>query len=78
MGIELSEVKGLIEAALPGSEAEVVDERGGDHLAVTVTAPQFAGLSRIDQHRLVKSAVREQTDSGAIHSLTVRTIVADD
>jgi stress-induced morphogen len=78
MTISLDEVRLLIEASLPGAAVEVIDERGGDHLAVTVTAPQFQGLSRIDQHRLVKSAVRAQTDSGAIHSLTVRTIVADD
>ena len=33
-GIDLSELKGLIEAALPGATVEVVDEGGGDHLAV--------------------------------------------
>lgn len=75
MAIPPDEVKSLVEEALPGAEATVVDERGGDHLAVTVTAPQFKGLSRIDQHRLVKAALRERTDSGVIHSLTVRTIV---
>jgi stress-induced morphogen len=74
----LEETRSLIEAALPGAQVEVVDERGGDHLQVTVTAPQFAGLSRLDQHRLVKAAVRERTDSGEIHSFSVRTIVADD
>jgi stress-induced morphogen len=79
MAISLDEVRLLIEAKLPGAEVEVVDETGTqDHLAVTVTAPQFDGLSRIDQHRLVKAAVRPQTDSGAIHSFTVRTIVPGD
>ncbi len=74
----LDDVKGLIEAELPGAEVNVEDERGGDHLKVTVTAGQFAGLSRIDQHRLVKAALQERTDSGEIHSLTLRTIVSDD
>ena len=72
------DVKRLIEEALPGSEVEVTDERGGDHLAVMVTAPQFAEMSRIDQHRAVKAAVREHTDSGALHSLTVKTAVPAD
>ena len=72
------DVRALIEGALPGAEVEVVDEGGGDHLRATVTAAQFAGLSRIDQHRLVKAAVRERTDSGEVHSLSVRTIVRDD
>ena len=68
----------MIEAALPGANVEVIDETGaGDHLRATVAAPQFDGLSRIDQHRLVKAAVRERFDDGAIHALSVRTRVPD-
>ena len=56
---DLAEIRQMIEAALPGAEVEVVDETGtGDHLRATVTAPQFEGLSRVDQHRLVKAAVK--------------------
>jgi stress-induced morphogen len=72
------EAKAMIEAALPGAEVEIVDEAGGDHLRATVSAKQFAGLSRIDQHKLVKAAVREKTDSGEIHSFSIRTIALDD
>jgi stress-induced morphogen len=71
------DVKELIEGALPGSTVEVIDEGGGDHLRVEVSAPQFEGLSRIDQHRLVKNAVRERSDTGELHSLTIKTSVAD-
>ena len=68
----------MIEGALPGSEVEVVDETGrGDHLRATVKASQFAGLSRIDQHRLVKAAVQERMDDGSIHALSVSTAVAE-
>jgi stress-induced morphogen len=74
---DLEEIRGMIESALPGSEVEVVDETGtGDHLRAVVAAPQFAGLSRIDQHRLVKAAVQERMDDGSIHALSVKTIVA--
>jgi stress-induced morphogen len=73
MAIELSEVSALIEAALPGAEVEVIDEGGGDHLRAVVRAPQFEGLSRIDQHRLVKAAVQERMDDGSIHALSVST-----
>jgi stress-induced morphogen len=38
-----------------------------------VTAPQFEGLSRIDQHRLVKSAVQARMDDGSIHALSLKT-----
>jgi stress-induced morphogen len=71
---DLDELKGMIETALPGAEAEVSDETGtGDHIRATVTAPQFEGLSRIDQHRLVKAAVKERFDDGTIHALSVKT-----
>ena len=74
MAADLAELKSMIEAALPGAEAEVSDETGtGDHIRATVSAPQFEGLSRIDQHRLVKAAVKERFDDGTIHALSVKT-----
>jgi stress-induced morphogen len=74
---DLAELKSMIEAALPGAEVEVVDETGaGDHLRARVAAPQFDGLSRIDQHRLVKAAVKKRFDDGAIHALSIETRVA--
>jgi stress-induced morphogen len=74
MAIELDEVKRLIEAALPGAAVEVSDQTGGgDHLMAVVRAPQFEGLGRIDQHRLVKAAVQERMDDGSIHALSLKT-----
>jgi acid stress-induced BolA-like protein IbaG/YrbA len=71
---DLAEIKGLIERALPGAEVEVVDETGaGDHLRAIVRAPQFAGRSRIDQHRLVRAAVQARMDDGSIHALSIKT-----
>jgi len=71
---KLDEVKRMIEAALPGARVQVVDETGaGDHLRATVKAPQFAGLSRIEQHRLVKNSVQSRFDDGSIHALSLRT-----
>ena len=76
MAADLAELTQMIEAALPGAAVEVIDETGaGDHLRAVVTAPQFAGLSRIDQHRLVKAAVKERFDDGTIHALSVKTDV---
>ncbi len=75
---DLAEVKRMIEEGLPGAEVEVVDETGsGDHLRATVNAPQFAGKSRIDQHRLVRAAVQSRMDDGSIHALSIKTGVLD-
>ena len=68
---DLAEITRMIEEALPGAEVEVIDEGGGDHLRAVVTAPQFEGLSRIDQHRLVRNAVRERFEDGTIHALSI-------
>jgi stress-induced morphogen len=75
---DLAELKTMIEAALPGASVEVSDETGaGDHLRATVVASQFEGMSRIDQHRAVKAAVRERFEDGTIHALSVKTAVPD-
>lgn len=75
MPADLMELKEMIEAELPGSIATVLDETGtGDHLLAEVKAPQFEGLTRINQHRLVKAAVRSRFDDGTIHALTIKVI----
>jgi stress-induced morphogen len=68
---DLAELESMIEAALPGAEVEVVDEGGGDHLRAIVAAPQFEGLSRIEQHKLVKRAVQPRFEDGTIHALSI-------
>jgi stress-induced morphogen len=75
----LEHVKELIETALPGSEVEIADFAGGggDHLTATVSAPQFAGLSLLEQHRLVYAAVEREFGSGAIHALSIKTTVKE-
>jgi stress-induced morphogen len=67
------ELKQRIEAAIPNASAEVEDwTGGGDHFRATVVSPAFAGLSRIQQHRLVMD-VFEGEIGGAIHALSVKT-----
>ncbi len=67
------DIKSRIEAALPGSSAEVEDwTGGGDHFRATVVAPQFAGLSRIAQHKLVYDVFGAEI-GGPIHALSLKT-----
>jgi stress-induced morphogen len=78
VAIELDEVRELILTRLPGAEVEVTDDTGrGDHLTAVVRAPQFAGLSRVEQHRMVKAAVQERMDDGSIHALSLKTHALD-
>ena len=69
------DIKARIEAALPGSRAEVEDwTGGGDHFRATVTAEQFQGLNRIQQHRLVYDVFGGEI-GGPIHALSLKTQV---
>lgn len=70
---DLDEIKTMIKAALPGAAVDVRDEGGGDHLRAIVKASEFEGISRIDQHRLVRAAVRERFEDGSIHALSIET-----
>ena len=65
----------LLRSAFPdASELAVIDRTGtGDHFQVVVAAPRFAGLSLVDQHRLVYDALAEPLADGTIHELRIRT-----
>ena len=67
------DLKQRIEAAIPGAQAEVIDlTGGGDHFRARVTAQEFAGMSRIEQHRRVY-AVFGPDIGGPIHALSLET-----
>jgi stress-induced morphogen len=69
------DIRQRIEAAIPGSQAEVEDYTGGgDHFRATVTAAAFAGRSRIEQHRLVYDVFGAEIGA-AIHALSLKTCV---
>lgn len=73
--MEASTIRTLLEHAFPNAvELDVVDRTGGgDHFQVTVAAPDFDGLSLIDQHRRVNDALAEPLRDGSIHELRIKT-----
>ena len=71
---DAASIKARIEAAIPGAQADVDDlTGGGDHFRATVVADAFAGLTRIQQHRLVYAVFGEEI-GGPIHALSLTTI----
>ena len=65
----------LLEQAFPDATELRVEDRtgGGDHFQVIVASPRFAGLSLLDQHRLVNEALAEPLRDGTIHELRIKT-----
>ena len=71
------EIKQRIEEGLPGSEAEVIDTAGdSNHFRAEVTAPQFAGKTRIQQHKMINEIFAGEL-GGSIHALSIKTIVPE-
>ena len=67
------DLKQRIEAAIPGASAEVEDlTGGGDHFRAEVVSDRFAGLSRIEQHKLVYDVFGGEI-GGPIHALSLKT-----
>jgi stress-induced morphogen len=64
------ELKTRIEAAIPGSRAEVTGD--GHHFNAIVSSDAFQGISRIAQHRLVYDVFGDEL-GGRIHALALQT-----
>jgi BolA protein len=85
-GITADALKARLEELLQPSQLEVVDESfqhaghagadgtgSGTHFRVRIASPQFAGRSRVAQHRLVYDALRDFVDRG-LHALAIETL----
>jgi len=73
--VATDQLRTLLADAFPdASELDVQDRTGtGDHFQVTVASPRFAGLSLLEQHRLVNEALAAPLADGTIHELRIRT-----
>jgi len=69
-----SQVMAMIQAGLPDAKVQVDDlTGGGDHYQAIVVSSEFEGKSRVKQHQLVYSALKDAMESEAIHALGLKT-----
>ena len=74
MPITSQELHHAVLTALPDAEIEIVDLVGDqDHYSLKVTSQAFAGKSRVAQHRLINTALKE-TLGTQLHALQITTI----
>lgn len=77
MAMESTEIKRLISEAFPSAVVEITDLAGdGDHYAATVTAEEFRGKNRVQQHQLVYAALKGRM-GGELHALALTTRAPD-
>jgi acid stress-induced BolA-like protein IbaG/YrbA len=68
------ELKERIEAGIRGAIAEVTGD--GHHFNAVVSSPEFAGKSRIAQHRLVYDVFGSELGD-RIHALSIQTTTSE-
>jgi stress-induced morphogen len=66
-----ADLKSIIEAEIPGAVAEV-ESPDDVHFSARVVSERFAGLSRIQQHRLVMDLFAGRLGT-EIHALSLKT-----
>jgi len=76
--ITTEEIAVLIRATLPDATVEASDWSGtGDHYDVRVASAGFRGISLLDQHRMVYSAVDAALKDGRLHAIQIKTETKD-
>jgi stress-induced morphogen len=67
-------IRVLLEQAFPDAhELSVIDNGGGNHIEVRVTAPSLSGVRLLEQHRRVNDALSSLLADGTIHELRIKT-----
>tara|TARA_B100000427_G_scaffold190889_1_gene158653 strand:- start:5309 stop:5581 length:273 start_codon:yes stop_codon:yes gene_type:complete len=73
MAMDLKEIEGLIKEALPDASIEIQDLAGdGNHYSATIISSQFAGKSKIEQHKMVYNSLKGKMGN-ELHALAIKT-----
>ncbi len=69
-----TQIETMIKAGLPNAQVQLQDlTGGGDHYQAIVVSSDFEGKSRVKQHQLVYSTLKEAMATEAIHALALKT-----
>ena len=73
MAMDLKEIEKYIKEALPNAVVEIQDLAGdGNHYSATITASQFSGKSKIEQHKMVYNSLKGKMGN-ELHALAIKT-----
>lgn len=73
MAMTAQQIQSMIMDALPDATVTIDDLRGdGEHYAATVISPSFDGMSRVQQHQTVYSALQGRMGA-ELHALQLKT-----
>ena len=73
MTMNVKELEALIKEAFPDATVEIQDLAGDEnHYSATVISSQFAGKSKIEQHKMVYSSLKGKMGN-QLHALALKT-----
>ncbi len=73
MAMDAQTIADMIAAGIPGADVRIEDLRGdGEHYAAHIISPAFKGLSRVQQHQMVYTALQGKM-GGELHALSIHT-----
>jgi stress-induced morphogen len=73
MPLPANELHAILTDKFPGATIQIDDlADDNDHYRAHITAPQFAGLSRVQMHQMVNRALAD-TPAAGIHALSLVT-----
>ena len=73
MALKLQEIKSLIIEALHDAEISIQDLAGDEnHYSATIKSKNFAGISKIEQHKMVYKALKGKMGN-ELHALAINT-----
>ena len=73
MAMTAAEIEELILTSFPDAKVTIDDLRGdGDHYAAQIVSEQFRGLTRVQQHKMVYSAMDGKMGN-ELHALALNT-----
>ena len=73
MAMDLKEIEKYIKEAMPDAIIDIQDLAGdGNHYSATVISSQFAGKSKIEQHKMVYNSLKGRMGN-ELHALAIKT-----
>ena len=73
MAMDLKEIEKFIKEAMPDAIVDIQDLAGdGNHYSATVVSSQFAGKSKIEQHKMVYNSLKGRMGN-ELHALAIKT-----
>ena len=73
MAMDLKEIEKYIKEAMPDAVIDIQDLAGdGNHYSATIISSQFAGKSKIEQHKMVYNSLKGKMGN-ELHALALKT-----